>query len=149
MPSIIQAGDASNGLVVASGNDGAVVIQSGLAGAKVDAITIAANGTVTIPLNTINFTATGGTITNSGGYTIHTFTTSGTFTPNKNGNVDYLVVAGGAGGGAAHAGGGGAGGFLTATSFSVNLAGLTVTVGAGGAGSTSNQARGTIGMNLL
>jgi len=31
MPSIITAGDASNGLVVASGNDGAVVIQSGLA----------------------------------------------------------------------------------------------------------------------
>ena len=47
MPSIITAGDASNGLVVASGNDGAVVIQSGLAGAKVDAISIAADGTPT------------------------------------------------------------------------------------------------------
>jgi len=47
MPSIITAGDASNGLVVASGNDGAVVIQSGLAGAKVDALSIAADGQVT------------------------------------------------------------------------------------------------------
>jgi len=47
MPSIITAGDASNGLVVASGNDGAVVIQSGLAGAKVDALSIAADGTPT------------------------------------------------------------------------------------------------------
>ena len=47
MPSIITAGDASNGLVVASGNDGAVVIQSGLAGAKVAALSIAADGTPT------------------------------------------------------------------------------------------------------
>jgi len=47
MPSIITAGDASNGLVVASGNDGAVVIQSGLAGAKVDAVVAAADGTLT------------------------------------------------------------------------------------------------------
>ncbi len=48
MPTIITAGDASNGLAFTAGNDGAVTIQSGLAGAKVDAITIAANGTVTI-----------------------------------------------------------------------------------------------------
>jgi len=47
MPSIITAGDASNGLVVASGNDGAVTIQSGLAGAKVNALSIAADGTPT------------------------------------------------------------------------------------------------------
>ena len=44
-----------------------------------------------------NFTATGGTITESGGYTIHTFTSSGTFTPNSTGSVDYLIVAGGGG----------------------------------------------------
>jgi hypothetical protein len=48
MPSIITAGDASNGLVVASGNDGAVVIQSGPAGAKVDALSIAASGATTL-----------------------------------------------------------------------------------------------------
>jgi hypothetical protein len=47
MPSIITAGDAANGLVVASGNDGAVTIQSGLAGAKVDAVVATANGTLT------------------------------------------------------------------------------------------------------
>jgi hypothetical protein len=48
MPSLITAGDASNGLVVASGNDGAVVIQSGPAGAKVNALSIASSGATTL-----------------------------------------------------------------------------------------------------
>ena len=37
--------------------------------------------------------ATGGTITYVGGYTIHTFTSSGTFTPSVAMNVEVLVVA--------------------------------------------------------
>ena len=86
----------------------------------------------------IPFTATGGTITTSGAYTIHTFTSSGTFTPAIAGTVDYLVVAGGGGGGFEVGGAGGAGGFRTATGFSVAATGLTVTVGAGGAGRTSD-----------
>jgi hypothetical protein len=52
--------------------------------------------------------ASGGVITQSGGFTIHTFNSSGTFVANRNLNVDYLVIAGGGGGG--H-GGGGAGGY--------------------------------------
>ena len=85
------------------------------------------------------FTATGGTKTTAGLYTIHTFTSSGTFTPNKSGNVDALIVAGGGGGGGdagqtTGAGGGGGGGFVVATSFAVAATGLTVTIGAGGAG---------------
>ena len=47
------------------------------------------------------FTATGGTKTTGGGYTIHTFTSTGaaTFVVNTGvGNVEYLVVAGGGGG---------------------------------------------------
>jgi hypothetical protein len=85
------------------------------------------------------FTATGGTITTSGGYTIHSFTSSGTFTPNSAGTVEYLVVAGGGGRGkeAYYGGGGGGGGYLTATGFTVAATGLTVTVGAGGAKSLS------------
>ena len=51
--------------------------------------------------------ATGGTITTSGDYKIHTFTGPGTFTVSNAGlgtpcapsNVDYLVIAGGGGGG--------------------------------------------------
>ena len=62
-------------------------------------------------------TATGGTITTSGDYKIHTFTGPGTFSVSCTGNasgsnsVDYLVIAGGgAGGGGAPIGGGGGGG---------------------------------------
>ncbi|MBI3335791.1 MAG: hypothetical protein HY001_04835 [Candidatus Portnoybacteria bacterium] len=88
---------------------------------------------------TTTFSATGGTITTSGGYTIHTFTSSGTFTPNGAGTVEYLVVGGGGGGGSLSensvgAGGGGAGGFRTATGFAVTAQAYTITVGAGGSG---------------
>ena len=89
-------------------------------------------------------TATGGTITTSGDYKIHTFNSSGTFTVSCAGNsvgsnnVEYLIVAGGGGGGAgggANAGGGaGAGGYRTATSVSVTAQAYPVTVGGGGAG---------------
>ena len=79
------------------------------------------------------FAATGGNVTTSGAYTIHTFTANGTFqvtTGSK--SVEYLVVAGG-GGGARFSGGGGAGGLLTgSTTVSTGL--YTVTVGAGGNG---------------
>ncbi len=45
--------------------------------------------------------ATGGTITESGGYRIHTFTSSGDFVVSGGSlNVEYLIVAGGGGGGA-------------------------------------------------
>ena len=79
--------------------------------------------------------ATGGTITSSGAYTIHTFTTSGTFTPIVSGNVEYLVVAGGGGGssGATGAGGGGGGGGFRTGTLAVTAQAYTVTVGTGGA----------------
>jgi hypothetical protein len=75
--------------------------------------------------------ATGGTITNDVGYTYHTFTSSGTFTPLQDLTCDYLIVAGGGGGGN---GGGGAGGYreFTAQSFTSGV-GYAATVGAGGA----------------
>jgi hypothetical protein len=44
---ILTAGDLTNGLVSAAGNDGTLVLQSGLAGAKVNAISLAADGTPT------------------------------------------------------------------------------------------------------
>jgi len=84
--------------------------------------------------------ATGGTITEVGGYRIHTFTSSGTFTVSEGGNVDYLVVAGGGAGGAANTGsgasggGGGAGGFRNGTGYAVTPQAYAITVGAGGAG---------------
>ena len=81
--------------------------------------------------------ASGGTITEVGGYRIHTFTSNGMFTPSSDGNVEYLVVAGGGAGGQGSgggAGGGGAGGFRTGTNYAVSGGvSITVTVGAGGA----------------
>ncbi|MDP3696740.1 MAG: Ig-like domain-containing protein [Candidatus Taylorbacteria bacterium] len=95
---------------------------------------------------------TGGTITNSGGYTIHSFGyPGGTFNPGPYiTSVEYLVVAGGGGGGTVApccngphtGGGGGAGGLLTGTAGVANTDYL-ITVGAGGnAGAYGNGANG-------
>jgi len=80
--------------------------------------------------------ATGGTVTTSGGYTIHTFTSTGMFTPTTSiTGADVLIVAGGGGGGGYWGGGGGAGGFQTLTSQSYSSGvGYAAIVGAGGAG---------------
>ena len=73
------------------------------------------NGTQDTAPTSLYITATGGTITCSGDYKIHTFTGPGTFTVSCSGNaagsntVDYLVVAGGGGGGVGNGGGGGGG----------------------------------------
>lgn len=80
---------------------------------------------------------TGGTITTSGNYTIHTFTSSGTLTITEGDlGIEYLVVAGGGGGsgGAANVGGGGGGGGGLLTGTATHGTGsYTVTVGGGGA----------------
>jgi hypothetical protein len=106
-------------------------------------------------------TATGGTITTSGDFKIHTFTGPGSFCVSCAGNasgsntVDYLVVAGGGGGGYFYGGGGGAGGARMSggtasgcysvgplgtspspvAALSVPATSYPITVGGGGAGS--------------
>ena len=92
--------------------------------------------------------ATGGTITTSGDYKIHTFNSSTNFVVSQLGTapndvVEYLVVAGGAGGGGCNnstAGGGGAGGLLTNTGLSISVASYVVIVGTGGAGVSNANA---------
>jgi hypothetical protein len=103
-------------------------------------------------------TATGGTITTSGDFKVHTFTGPGTFTVCSVGNsqgsnsVDYLVIAGGGGAAAFAGGGGGAGGYrVSATTYSgpslancvsaipVTATGFPITVGGGGAATTVPQ----------
>jgi hypothetical protein len=94
--------------------------------------------------------ATGGTVTTSGDFKIHSFTGDGCFVVSSLGNpagggsnVDYLVVAGGGGGGGFAGGGGGAGGYRTtfpspgcnAGSFPITATTFPITVGSGGAGS--------------
>ena len=116
--------------------------------------------------NTINLTAsalpTGGTITNSGSYRIHTFTSGGNFVVPSGltlNNVEYLVVGGGGGGGPSNnghqGGGGGAGGLRTsvvgATSGRGSSAEARVTYTAGtyavsvGAGGGSRSVGGGYG----
>ena len=59
---------------------------------------------------TFSGSASGGTKSTFGEYTVHVFTTNGTFTVSSgSGTIDYLCVAGGGGGGC-RGGGGGAGG---------------------------------------
>jgi hypothetical protein len=123
--------------------------------------------------------ATGGTVTESGDFKIHTFTGDGCFVVTSAGDgtscqpsiVDYLVVAGGGGGGADLGGGGGAGGFReakaaaspthTASCHSVSplasTTGITltattypITVGAGGsAGTIGTPNSGVNGSNSV
>jgi hypothetical protein len=103
------------------------------------------NGSAWIPIqrNTPGDTSTGGSITTTGGFRIHTFTTNGTFTPTNTGVVDVLVVAGG-GGGTAIGGGGGGGGYIYVAGYPV-IAGAAypITIGTGGAGAPTH----TVGTN--
>jgi hypothetical protein len=94
--------------------------------------------------------ATGGTITHSGNYEIHTFTTSGTFTVTAaplGQSLTYVIVAGGGGGGISDngaGGGGGAGGYLTGT-YIPSVSPYTITVGALGAGGVSGAPSVNVG----
>tara|TARA_R100001460_G_scaffold4690_2_gene13090 strand:- start:3251 stop:5077 length:1827 start_codon:yes stop_codon:yes gene_type:complete len=109
--------------------------------------------------NTANVNAiafpTGGSITNSGNFRIHTFTSSGTFGNTvANLSVQYLVIAGGGGGGGDYGGGGGAGGYRTSatsqtsgrnssteSALTLSTGNKTVTVGGGGAGGIANNTK--------
>lgn len=94
--------------------------------------------------NNCHMIATGGTITTSGNYKIHTYTSNGTFTvtaPGTNPTVDYLVVAGGGQGGYGSGGaagrgggGGGAGGMLFGSLGGLSAQAYSITVGVGGSG---------------
>jgi len=118
--------------------------------------------------------ATGGTITTSGDYKIHTFTGDGCFVVSSAGNpigsetVDYLIVAGGGGGGGQYiGGGGGAGGYRESSgaasgcytvsplgacvaALPVSATTYPVTVGGGGSGgSAANATDATSGSNSI
>jgi len=113
-----------------------------------DFVTAGPNASLT---SVLPFSATGGTVTTSGGYTIHTFTFSGTFTANVAGNVEVLVVAGGGGGGNDSynsEGGGGAGGVQYASALSIASGATTITVGGGGT-ATNNGGDSSIGSLLV
>ena len=121
---------------------------------------------------TVNKTAvglpSGGSISTSGSFRIHTFTSSGTFVNTiDNNSVQYLVVAGGGGGGntvafgVSGSSGGGAGGYRSSVSgensgggasaesaLTLSAGNFTVTIGGGGSG-TSSHATGSNGNNSV
>ena len=73
-------------------------------------------------------------------YGVHTFLSSGTFTTMFPVKCDILVVAGGgAGGGGDVGGGGGAGGVKYYASKQIDAGTYTVTIGAGGAGTSAQS----------
>ena len=89
------------------------------------------NGTVWVTLEG-SALGSGGTLSTTGGYRIHTFTSgSTTFTMTYPGQVEVLMVAGG-GGGAQIGGGGGAGGMIYESQASLPAGNYTINVGAGG-----------------
>jgi hypothetical protein len=111
--------------------------------------------------------ATGGTETTSGGYKIHTFTSSGTlsFSAGANTRIEYLIIGGGGGGSGSgdtnhHGGSGGAGGFLESYEGQVvgsDFSGppifvssgdtLTITVDGAGTASPNQLTKGADGGN--
>lgn len=94
-------------------------------------------------------TATGGTVSYVNGYTIHKFTSNGTFqVTSGSGNVEAMVVGGG-GGGANTGGGGGAGGYVYNAAVPVTTTSYPITVGGGGPGGASAGAGGTSGSNSV
>lgn len=85
--------------------------------------------------------ATGGSITYSGNYVIHTFSSSDDFVVTEPGTFYRLMVAGGASGGKNQGGGGGGGGVLDnwgGTPVFMNVGTYPVVIGAGGAGTLVN-----------
>jgi len=113
--------------------------------------------------------ATGGTVTESGDFKIHSFTGDGSFVVSQLGNspivptggptnVDYLTIAGGGGGSATNSGGGGgAGGYRTtfpspgcnAGTFPISTTTYPISVGGGGAGGIAEENAGSNGSSSI
>jgi hypothetical protein len=116
--------------------------------------------------------ATGGTISCSGNFRIHTFTGPGTFAVSEvasnpaNSKVDYVVVGGGGAGYVPDGGGGGAGGYREspgtttcytasplgaspATALPVGIADYPVTVGGGGASNSDGSSSTFTGTSTI
>jgi hypothetical protein len=85
-------------------------------------------------------TGSGGNITTSGGYTIHTFNNNGTFIPTYSGLIELFMIGGGGGGGWGVGGGGGGGGGGIIYKAHQVIAGTSypITIGGGGTGAVWN-----------
>ena len=157
------SGACANGLLATEGQSVTLVFTDSTRGW----INVNTDTTVEAPAF---ISASGGTVTTSGNYKIHTFTGDGTFTATAgtsapNNEISYLVVAAGGGSGSAQRGGGGAGGFRedkssndTYTASPLDGAGtinittgtFPITVGAGGSpGPSASSCASTNGANSI
>jgi len=87
------------------------------------------------------FQASGGTETTSGGYRIHTFTSTNNFvvSAGSTSQADILAVGGGGGGGICFGAGGGAGSVVHASGFPFTPGTWQCVIGNGGSGLTPAQ----------
>ena len=125
-----------------------------------NAVTIKVTNSDAMSSGTVNKTASalpsGGSITTSGNFRIHSFTSNGSFVNTIAGvSIQYLVIAGGGGGGSA-GGGGGAGGYRTnvtgqtsgassSTEAAVTFPAATYTITVGSGGAAVDDSRGANG----
>jgi len=162
-------GSTENHLIATNGVTATLVYVDSTRGWKV----VDTGESSNLPQVAVFTAATGGTVTTSGDYKIHTFTGPGTFCVSQIGNsptnpgggpnsVSYMVLAGGgSGAGSETAGGGGAGGFREgrdiAPSYTasplVAPAGLTITASpfpiTVGAGASAAAGNGNDGSNSI
>ena len=100
------------------------------------------------------FTATGGTeaTDTANGFKYHVFTSSGSFTSESSGEIEYLVVAGGGGGSSGDystgGGGGGAGGVISGTA-NVTAQSYSIVVGGAGVGQAWQNTGGNGGNSYI
>lgn len=106
------------------------------------------NGLYTDRTFTLNSSAplSGGTLTVSGGYAYHTFTSSGTLTVNAATPIEYLVVGGGGYGGSYTDQGGGGGG-IYANTMTTSVGTMPVTVGGQNGGTSTFNGKNATGGN--
>ena len=91
------------------------------------------------------FSATGGTKTTNGAYTVHTFTSSANFVVSGSKDVDVMIVAGGGSGGGRHGGGAGGGGVVVKTAHAITTQTYAMVIGAGGSRPSPDSAPGNTG----
>ena len=138
----ITSGSLPSGLSLNSTNGAITGTPSGSSAGNYAITVQAATSGATVTRNFVVPLVTppsGGTVTDTGGYRYHAFTSSGTFTvfTGFTPSIEIFMMGAGGGGGSWVPGGGGAGGCVnidSPASFTTSAQGYTVTIGGGGSG---------------
>ena len=151
-PSITAGGSGGGGTGVSG------TVNSGGGGGTGNAVSNGGSGIIVVRYDTSQsgFSLSGGTTatytTGAVNYQSHTFLSTGNLTITGTGNIDALIISGGGGAGwhgnanvegGWFAGGGGAGGMLVTTNTAMASGIYAVAIGAGGTGSSGNNATRT------